>query len=185
MTKKTLIAITAVVLVLFCTVGATLAWLVATTGEVKNTFTYGNINITLAETTTFYKMIPGGTISKDPKVTVKANSEACWLFVKVTESDNFDTFMTYAIADGWTQLTDDSTPAVPVSGVYYRKVAASTTDTAYSVLKDDQVKVKSSVTKSQFDNLTETTKPTLTFKAYAIQQEGFTTAYAAWTEASK
>lgn len=192
MTKKTLIAITAVVLVLFCTVGATLAWLVATTGEVKNTFTYGDINITLAETTTNYKMVPGGTISKDPKVTVKANSEACWLFVKVTKSDNFDTFMTYAIADGWTQLTDNSTPAKAVEGVYYREVAASTADQPFAVLKDNQVSVKDTVTKDDFNNLTTTdngvttTKnPTLTFKAYAIQKEGFTTAYAAWQEASK
>lgn len=189
MTKKTLIAITAVVLVLFCTVGATLAWLVATTGPVTNTFTYGDINITLAETTgTSYKMIPGGTISKDPKVTVKANSEACWLFVKVTESANFDDFMTYAIADGWTQLMDNSTSAKAVEGVYYREVAASTADQPFAVLKDDKVSVIATVTKVDFEELTTTNGtdyPTLTFKAYAIQKEGFTTAYAAWQEASK
>lgn len=188
MTKKTLIAITAVVLVLFCTVGATLAWLVATSGPVINTFTYGDINITLTETTTFYKMIPGSTISKDPKVTVKANSEACWLFVQVTKSDNFDGFMTYTMADGWTQLTNDNN--TNVAGVFYREVSASTSDTSYSVLKDDKVTVNNTVTKKDFKDLKvipteegdETTYdyPTLTFAAYAVQKDNVTTAYAAW-----
>lgn len=187
MTKKTLIAITAVVLVLFCTVGATLAWLVATTVEVKNTFTYGDINITLAETTTNYKMVPGGTISKDPKVTVKANSEACWLFVKIDESANFDDFMTYEIADGWTQLMDNSTPAKVVEGVFCREVSASTADQPFDVLKDNKVSVKDAVTKDDFKNLTTTNNgvtttnnPTLTFQAYAVQKDNVATAYAAW-----
>lgn len=192
MTKKTLIAITAVVLVLFCTVGATLAWLVATSGPVKNTFTYGDINITLAETTgTEYKMIPGGTISKDPEVTVKANSEACYLFVKIEESTNFDAFMTYAIATGWIQLQNDST-AENVPGVYYREVSANTADQSFYVLKDNKVSVKNTVTKDNFKDLTTTegdstatNYPTLTFTAYAVQKEGFATAYTAWQKASK
>lgn len=188
MTKKTLIAITAVVLVLFCTVGATLAWLVATSGPVTNTFTYGDIDIELTETTISYKMIPGSTISKDPKVTVKANSEACWLFVQVTESDNFDVFMTYTMADGWTQLTNDEN--TDVAGVFYCEVSASTSDTTYSVLKDNKVTVNNTVTKDDFEGLKvspteegdETTYdyPTLTFTAYAVQKDNVTTAYAAW-----
>ncbi len=163
MTKKTLIAITAVVLVLFCTVGATLAWLVANTSEVTNTFTYGDINITLDETTTSYKMIPGYTIAKDPKVTVTANSEACYLFVKIEESTNFSTFMEYKVAADWEQLTG-------VTGVYYRRVGTSPSAQDFAVLKDNQVKVGSEVTKAQFDDLTDTTKPTLTFTAYACQR---------------
>lgn len=187
MTKKTLIAITAVVLVLFCTVGATLAWLVDTTGEVKNTFTYGDINIALTETTgTQYKMVPGNTISKDPKVTVKANSEACWLFVKVTKSNNFDKFMTYTMADGWTQLTDNGNK--DVVGVFYREVAANKTDSVFAVLKNNKVAVKGTVTKDDFKGLLSTEEggettydyPTLTFDAYAVQKDNVTTAYAAW-----
>lgn len=73
-------------LVVGCAVGGTIAWLTATTEPVVNTFTYGKIKIELTETTgTEYKIIPGVNISKDPKVTVKADSEACWLFVKVAE----------------------------------------------------------------------------------------------------
>lgn len=177
MTKKTLIAITAVVLVLFCTVGATLAWLVANTAPVTNTFTYGDIKITLAETTTSYKMIPGYTIAKDPKVTVTANSEACYLFVKIEASTNFSDFMEYVVADGWTALNGNA-------GVYYREVSASTSDQTFAVLKNDQVKVGSEVTKAQFDALTDTTKPKLTFTAYACQlykgNESKFTAAEAW-----
>ncbi|MEI3142371.1 MAG: TasA family protein [Oscillospiraceae bacterium] len=104
MKKKTLALVLALTLLVAGVVGGTLAWLTDQTAEVKNTFTVGDINIGLTETTTDYKMVPGNTIAKDPTVTVKANSEACWLFVKVTESENLDTFITYAIAEGWTAL---------------------------------------------------------------------------------
>ena len=40
---------------------------------------------------------------------------------------------------------------------------------AYSVLKDDQVLVSEDVTKEMMKALTDETKPTLTFKAYAVQ----------------
>ena len=106
MKKKSLALVLALAMIVVCVVGGTLAWLIATTPEVKNTFTAGDINITLAESENLdLKMIPGYTIAKDPKVTVKAGSEKCYLFVKVAESDNFDDFMTYTMADGWTALT--------------------------------------------------------------------------------
>ena len=158
-------------------VGGTLAWLTDRTAEVKNTFTVGDINIGLTETTTDYKMVPGNTIAKDPTVTVKANSEACWLFVQVTESENLDTFITYAIAEGWTALPG-------VDGVYYREVPASNVDQTFSVLKGDAVTVKDTVTKEML-TAKDFTNPTLTFKAYAIQKDHFTTADAAWAEVSK
>ena len=158
--KKKVLSIVAVVLVLCCAIGGTLAWLTDKTASVKNTFTVGDINIELTETTTNYKMVPGNTISKDPKVTVKANSEACWLFVKVEKSANFDSFMTYDMADGWTELPS-------VTGVYYREVAATTAATDFSVLKGDSVSVKDTVTKADLNALTQNTFPTLTFTAYA------------------
>ena len=96
MKKKTLALVLALTLLVAGVVGGTLAWLTDQTAEVKNTFTVGDINIGLTETTTDYKMVPGNTIAKDPTVTVKANSEACWLFVKVTESTNLRTSSTYA-----------------------------------------------------------------------------------------
>ena len=108
MKKKLTVSLAVLALVACMAAGATLAWLTAKTSSVTNTFTYGDINIELKETTgESYKMVPGNTIDKDPKVTVKANSEECWLFVKVEKSDNFDKFMTYGIADGWTALAGE------------------------------------------------------------------------------
>lgn len=177
MKKKTLALVLALTLLVAGIVGGTLAWLTDQTAEVKNTFTVGDINIGLTETTADYKMVPGNTIAKDPTVTVKANSEACWLFVKVTESENLDTFITYAIAEGWTALPG-------VDGVYYREVPASAADQTFSVLAGDAVTVKSDVTKTMLETA-KTDAPTLTFKAYAIQKDHFATADAAWAEVSK
>lgn len=171
--KKKVLSIVAVVLVLCCAIGGTLAWLTDRTNPVVNTFTVGDINIELKETTTNYKMVPGNTITKDPKVTVKANSEACWLFVKVEKSSNFDSFMTYEMADGWTALAG-------VEGVFYREVAATTTATEFSVLKDNSVLVKNTVTKADLNALTQNTFPTLTFTAYAVQKDNVADAATAW-----
>lgn len=177
MKKKTLALVLALTLLVAGVVGGTLAWLTDQTAEVKNTFTVGDINIGLTETTADYKMVPGNTIAKDPTVTVKANSEACWLFVKVTKSENLDTFITYAIAEGWTALPG-------VDGVYYREVPASAADQTFSVLAGDAVTVKSDVTRAMLETA-KTDAPTLTFKAYAIQRDHFATADAAWAEVSK
>ena len=165
MKKKSLALVLALAMIVVCVVGGTLAWLTATTPEVKNTFTTSDIDITLAETTgTSYQMIPGYTIAKDPKVTVLAGSEKCYLFVKVVKSANFDTFMTYDMADGWTALDG-------VNGVYYRVVDTADMGTAYSVLANDRVTVRDTVTKADMNALKadDAIQPTLTFTAYACQ----------------
>lgn len=175
MKKKTFIIALCLALVVAFAAGGAIAWLTATTGTVTNTFTVGNIDIDLTETTTDYKMVPSNTIAKDPKVTVKAGSEACWLFVKIEKSANLDTFITYAVADGWTALTG-------VDGVYYREVAATTADTSFDVLAGNTVTVKDTVTKENMDGLTAETYPTLTFTAYAVQSANVATAADAWTK---
>ena len=175
MKKKTLALVLALTLLVAGVVGGTLAWLTDRTAEVKNTFTVGDINIGLTETTTDYKMVPGNTIAKDPTVTVKANSEACWLFVQVTESENLKNFITYAIAEGWTELQD---------GVYYREVPASAADQPFSVLKGDAVTVNNDVTKEML-TAKDFANPTLTFKAYAVQKDNVASASDAWAEVSK
>lgn len=81
---KMMFMILAVVLIVGISVGGTLAWLTATTGPVTNTFTVGDINITLTETTpTNYKIVPGGEDNKDPTITVLKNSENCYVYVTV------------------------------------------------------------------------------------------------------
>ena len=124
-------------------------------------------------------MIPGSTIAKDPTVTVKADSEACWLFIKIEKENNFDKFMTFEIiegSDGWTALDG-------YTGVYYRAVAATASDTDFPVLKDNQVSVKNTVRKTDLTALSDTTPPTLptlTFTAYAVQKANVNSAAEAW-----
>jgi hypothetical protein len=188
----TIIAVTAIA-------GSSLAWLQDTTETVVNTFTEGKVDIELfehdyvPETNTLdtntkvvansdYKMIPGQVLPKDPTVVVKASSEACYVFIKVEEVNDVDTFLKYSIdTDVWTALTG-------VTGVYYREVAgisADGTDATYSVLKDDQVKVIDTVTKTNFTSLTDATLPTLSFTAYAVQKDtNVSTAAAAWSIAT-
>ena len=48
-------------------------------------------------------MIPGWTIDKDPKVTVKEGSEDCWLFVEITEENDLRKYISYCTAEGWTR----------------------------------------------------------------------------------
>ncbi len=157
--KKVLVLVLALVLLLGLTVGGTIAWLTATSEKIENTFTTSDIGVKLEETTTEYKMIPGHDIKKDPKASVTAGSEAAWLFVKIEKSENFDQYMTYVIADGWTKVED---------GVYARKVGTNDIGTAYSVLKDDKVTVLGTVTKDMMTTA-ETNQPTLTITAYASQ----------------
>lgn len=178
---KLVVAMLAVTLLIGCAIGGTVAWLTAKTDPVVNTFTYGDINIKLTETTgKGYKIIPGVDIPKDPKVTVNANSEACWLFVKVEEEGTFVAGkVTYSIADGWTKGDGTNIPA----NVYYRQVGAVTENTDFAVLKDNMVTVSDTLTKEDIKSIT--TNPTLTFTAYAVQKDGFDTAAAAWAEASK
>lgn len=163
MKKKSLSLLIAIALIGIFLVGGTLAWLTSQSASAKNTFTSSNIEITLEETTgTEYKMIPGHTIAKDPKATVLSGSEACYLFVKLKKSANFDDFLTYEVADGWEALD-------AAAGVYYRTVETGDMGTAYSVLKEDQVLVKSTVTKAMLDALNGA-NPTLTVTAYASQR---------------
>ena len=178
--SKTLVLALAVMLIVGATIGGTVAWLTAQTPSVTNTFTVGDINIELTESENLnLKMVPGNTITKDPKVTVKAGSEACWLFVKVEESSVLDTYITYTVDSGWTQLKDAN--GKDVAGVYYREVAATAAD-SFDVLTGNQVSVKTDVTKQMMNALKAegATQPTLTFTAYAVQKDNIDTAALAW-----
>ena len=182
--SRAFIALLALVLVIGCVAGGTVAWLVATSDTVTNTFTYGNIDITLTETTgTSYKIIPGTDITKNPKVTVEGGSEACWLFVKVEEVGAISTITTdpvhYAIDTGWTQLKDKD--GKDVSGVYYRQVGAVDNDTAFNVLKDNKIIVSGELTKETINGYA-VQQPKLTFTAYAVQKENIDTAADAWAK---
>jgi hypothetical protein len=152
---------------IFSAVGGSLAWLMAETDPVVNVFTYGNIKIDLKETTgDHYKMTPGKELAKDPRLTVKADSENCWLFVKIEESTDkaLSDFVEYQVADGWIALAN-------TTGVYYREVNAADEDVSFPVIKDDKVKVKGSVTQEMLEQLNDQNYPKLTITGYAVQRD--------------
>lgn len=180
-TRRALLTLCLMLAVAVVSIGGTIAWLTDKTDTITNKFTASDVDIELKETTgTEYKMVPGATITKDPKVTVKDDSEACWVFVKIEKSTDkaFDDYMTYNMATGWTDLTG-------VSGVYYREVNDTNADQVFEVIANDTITVKDSVTKAMMDALTDANTPKLTITAYAIQKTGFDTASAAWAEVSK
>ena len=177
MKKKTLALLAALVLVIGCIIGGTLAWLTAKSDVVTNTFTTSDINIKLEETKGTavtggkeFKMIPGYELEKDPKAWVVAGSEDCYLFVKLEKSQNFDTFLTYKMADGWELVPGET-------NVYYRIVTSEQMSSdngatnAYSILAGDKVTVSEDITKEQMNalNVEGAEKPTLTITAYASQ----------------
>ena len=196
MKKKIVSLVLVFALALALGIGGTVAWLTAQTESVVNTFTVGDINIDLFEheydptteqlkTTTTkenknYKYVPGDTLPKDPYVVVKAGSEACYLFVKVTDSNNSITdannnnkIVNWTIDSSWTAVADHP-------GYWYKEVAAITSDTTYPVLSNS-VKVSEKVTKDMVPTLIgETTKPTITVVAAAVQKDNIDTFADVW-----
>lgn len=195
---KALALMLALVLTAGGVIGGTAAWLIAAPAPVVNTFTYGDINITLDETdtdldgdnndtTNEYKMMPGEKITKDPVITVIQGSEDMWLFVKLEKSANFDSFMEYTVDGSWAELSG-------VPGVYYRHITAQEVagaDLKIHVLADDTVTVKESVTKEMLNGLDKNADgseaaikyfPTLTVTAYAVQHVGNLAAADAWAK---
>ena len=200
MSKKRIALLMAVVMVLGVAVGSTMAWLTDKTGDVTNTFTVGDINIKLQEhkvntdgktigTTdadliptetqngNAYHFVPGDTLQKDPFVTVEAKSEKCYVFIKVSETNNIELTkdnttekaIKYDIADGWTEYPANS-------GYYYQIVDQSdkTTDSnPMYILKDNKVTVSSFIEKSHVELMGEgkNQKPVLTFTAAAVQYD--------------
>lgn len=195
--SKSLALVLACVLLVGGVIGGTVAWLTAKTNEVTNVFTTSDINVKLEETETDFKMIPGWTIDKSPRVTVEKGSEDCWLFVEVTESTNLklSDYIKYAVNTGtasttdgvthggWTQGTGED--GVPTN-VYYCKVTGVTADQVFAVLgsgtysfngdnytwANDEVLTKPEVTKEMMAAVTtgeNGNQPKLSFTAYASQ----------------
>lgn len=183
MKKKTVALLLALVLVFGVAAGGTIAWLIDQTAEVKNTFTYGDISIKLTETWntdadkdgeddswTAY-MAPGYSYTKDPEVTVEANSVDCYLFVKFEQSN--DSLLTYTSTlnptNGWTQGEGEGEGknGVPTN-VWYRTVKSQNGDQSWSLILGNTVSVDDSVTKEQVKALGNKTA-TLTYTAYACQ----------------
>ncbi len=196
--KKKVSLVLALVLAVAAGVAGTLAYLTSTTDEVENTFTVGNVKITLDEAkvndagvpvdaddkvleagadtvrvkANEYKLMPGHEYTKDPTIHVDKDSEDCWVFAKVenqlTAIEDATTIADQMTAKGWTLVTG-------TTNVYAYKEVVKAND---NVVVFDGFKIKgdANVTDEEADYANKT----INITGYAVQADGFDTAAAAW-----
>ena len=173
MKKRTLALILALVLVFGAAVGGTIAYLTSN-DSVTNTFTVGKVEITLdeakvdaygvADTTAdrvkanSYKLIPGHTYTKDPTIHVDADSEKCWLFVKI-ENGLGDKATLNIDTTKWTKVTGTENVYA-----YNTKVSAGTDVTVFT-----QFTFSKDVTATQLPSYNG---KTIVVTACAVQADG-------------
>ena len=187
--KKVFMTVLCAAALVVASVLGTMAFLTSK-DKVNNTFTVGNVAITLDEAkvtdagnpvegadrvkANIYKLIPGHEYTKDPTVHVTANSEDSWVFIKVEDGlaavEDDTTVADQITGNGWTALDG-------VAGVYYKEYTSSTAATDLEVFKTFKIKGDADV--AQYANAK------IDVTAYAIQKDGFTTPAAAWAEVSK
>lgn len=136
-------------------------------------FIAGDIKLQVTDNNSEFVIVPGKTIEKDTKLTVKANSEACYIFVKIEKSDALDTYLEYEIASEWAELSENT-------NIYFCELPKITTDTDYNIFNNDQIIVKEDLTKDKYEMLDQNNL-TLNFTAYAVQKTSeITNANDAW-----
>lgn len=186
--KKVFVTVLCAAALVVASVLGTMAYLTSQTETVTNTFTVGNVAITLDETDVTpmgvkdtdarvqgneYKLIPGHTYIKDPTVHVDENSETSWLFVKVDngisdlEATGNTTIAEQMKAKGWTLVTGTTNVYA-----YAQKVTAGQDIGVF-----DSFKIAGDAT------VAGNADKTITIEAYAIQADGFGTAAEAWAAA--
>lgn len=122
--RKSLILAACAIMLVCATIAGTLAYL-TDTKYVTNTFTVGNVDITLNEAavnpdgtyvtdvnnrtnSNEYHLLPGHTYTKDPKITVSEGSEDCYLFVKVENGledvEGTSTIASQMASNHWVQV---------------------------------------------------------------------------------
>ena len=186
--KKTLTISLAFALVIAMSVAGTVAYLTSQ-DSVTNTFTVGKVAITLDEAkvdtngaavtsegrvkANSYKLIPGHAYTKDPIIHVDANSEKCWLFVKVENgisaiedsANSAKTIAAQLAANGWSAVNGAANVYA-----YKESVAGGTNVPVFGSFK-----IAGDADVANYENA----KVVVT--AYAVQADGFDTAAAAWT----
>jgi predicted ribosomally synthesized peptide with SipW-like signal peptide len=193
MKKKILVACLCVALAVLTVAGTTLAYLTSK-DTVTNTFTVGNVKITMDETdvddstedatrdqNNSYKLMPGQTYTKDPIIHVDANSENCYLFVTVDnqiaaiEATGDTAVAKQMEAKGWKAVAGQTNLYV-----YVGTTAGATTPAV--VKKSDNVTVFEKIIIADSvdnDTLATYTGKSIIVNAYAVQEEGFTNKTAA------
>ena len=204
--KALLLALCAVVLVV-ATVFGTMAYLTST-DEVVNTFTVGNVAITLDEAkantdgslvanadrvkANKYKLLPGHTYNKDPMVTVLSGSEPSYVKMTVTfsKASELDAIFAPTGAD----LTSIFNGYNPANWIYKGNTKDANADTrTYEFWYKEAVSAPTDdvALDALFDSITvpgtitneqlaTIEGMTITVNAYAIQADGFANAEAAW-----
>jgi len=206
--RKVILTLCSALLLVSLSVGITLAYL-TDTEVVKNTFTVGDVAIVLDEAlvdengkatdgervqANEYHLLPNMTYDKDPMVTVKANSEDCYVRVFVTVTDIADVDKVFAAHQADNMAIDsfikglDNTKWVPQSKAvdadgartfelrYYQKVAKSESDTKLEAIFT-QLQIPGVVTNLELASMKEAT---IEVTAQAIQAASFADADAAW-----
>ena len=154
------------------TVAGTIAWLTSQ-DEVNNTFTVGDVEITMTEISKTgdarveaneYKLIPGKTYENDLTIHVADDSEACYIFAKLPANTN----ITYNLADGW----------APLDGATDIYVYVSSVQAGVDIPVVSSFTVAGTATHNDLTAITS-----INFVGYAVQVEGFTSAAQAWQNA--
>ena len=178
-------------------IGSTVAYLTSSPAAVVNTFTVGDVDISLKEkpykyengndvygnpqedVENAYPMIPGKKYTKDPVVTVETpkTNIPVYLFVEMIEEKNAANYLIYTptltTANGWKQGDGTKIP----SNVWYRTVNPTDSKLSWNLLENNEITVNSNtVLKTNMDTAAAAK---LSFKAYAIQTENLEPA-AAW-----
>lgn len=187
--KALLLTLCAVLLVTASVLG-TMAFLTST-DEVKNTFSVGQVKITLDEKDTdnstpgaerdqanAYHLLPGHAYEKDPTVHVDPVSEDSWIFVKV--ENGISAYEAATVKDGYTSIADqilanDWTALAGVDGVYYKAYTKSTTGADFVVFSNFKIADEANKVAGWAD-----LNAKVTVTGYAVQKDGFDTALAAW-----
>ena len=146
--KAILLALCAVLLVAASVMG-TLAYLTSS-DTVTNTFTVGNVKITLDEKdvdnstpgaerdkANSYKLLPGHEYEKDPVIHVAAGSSDCYLFVKVkneiSDIEGNPTVAKQMADNGWVKVFDSNLVYVYADENGNPKVVSTTSTTGADV----------------------------------------------------
>ena len=161
--KKTLTLVLSLALAVAIGIGGTLAWLTATVSPITNTFTFNQngIQMTLAETFPDNKLIPGAALKKEPVLTVKANSEPCYVYAEITNG----------FTEAEASINIDTTNWILVEGNVYRYKDAVTTATSDTALPALFTTLTVSDGLSQTE-LAAAAAKTIVIDGYAIQSNG-------------
>lgn len=206
-TKKALLALTCALALVVGSVMGTMAYLQDTTEVVKNTMTVGKVGIELNEAkvnldgtvikgaervkANEYKLMPGHTYTKDPMVTVDADSEESFIRMFVTITDFADVkavlgedFLPQNFVEGWDPAIWETTKTVVEKDntATYEFRYHTTVDTVDAEAKSLEALFTSFTMPGSVENedLLKLEEMEIQVVAHAIQADGFANAAAAW-----